>query len=51
VQQGLTAQGYSTSRAPNLDVLSGGSVDANIVAVNNIAVSGTGTESDPWNPA
>lgn len=50
VQSGLTAQGYSTARAGNLDALSGGTMDANLVSVNGIAVSGSGTESDPWGP-
>ena len=49
VQAGLTAQGYSTSRAPKLDVLDS-TIDANMVSVNGITVSGSGTTEDPWGP-
>jgi len=35
---------------PTNTITTGATVDANIVEVNNIAVTGTGTDADPWNP-
>jgi len=59
VRDALTAQGYTSPRAEALDRLDAavtsrqpvGEADANIVRINGLAVTGSGTAGDPWGPA
>lgn len=49
VQAGLTAQGYTGTRAGKIDYLTD-SVAANITKVNGVGITGNGS-STPWGPA
>lgn len=60
VQSGMTAQGYTSARAGNIDYLdvavstrtqSGSTVNANVTQVNGIGIGGVGTAENPWGPA
>lgn len=65
VQSGLTAQGYTTARAAQLDVIESAvdtaeavlsaaqttPIHADVRKVNDYAIDGAGTESNPWGPA
>lgn len=59
VQSGMTAQGYTSARAGNIDRLdvavstrtqSGSTISANITQVNGIGIDGVGTAENPWGP-
>lgn len=59
VQSGMTAQGYTSARAGNMDRLdvavstrtqSGSTISANITQVNGIGIDGVGTAENPWGP-
>lgn len=65
VQSGMTAQGYTTARAPKLDLIESAAntasaviaaatttpIQADVRKVNNYLIDGTGTNADPWGPA
>ena len=65
VQSGLTAQGYTTARAPKLDLIESAAntaaaviaaatttpIQADVRKVNNYLIDGAGTNTDPWGPA
>lgn len=64
VQSGMTAQGYTTFRAPQLDVIDSAAdiatevltaaqaapIQADVRKVNDYVIGGAGTEVNPWGP-
>ena len=48
---GGTAPTAAQNAAATVEALNATTIPVNIAKVNNVSVTGTGTQSDPWNPA